>query len=281
MNRFIMQLMVAIAGSFLLAGGLFAQRMVATVNIDMERLPQEHQNLHVSLENIVESYINEQEWAPDEYGYDFYMDVDIVFEEAKAISFENRYSAVIVVSNRADAQFSDKRWEFSIDPGIQLTYSEQFEPFRSLLDYYAQMLHGYEFDKIKKFGGDPYFQTARRITQAARFSSRYFTGWDKREEWVDEYLEDANDHYRYLNFLYYTGEWLYYDERDRETAKQYLLYAIKQFDRVPKKRLERFFDLNYYNYANALAEYKEFKALSEIASRDPEHADLYERLLDK
>ena len=87
---------------------------------------------------------------------------------------------------------------------------------------------------------------------------------------------------RYLNYLYYTGEWLFYTERDREAAKQYLLYAIKQLDKIrDDDSLKRFYDLNYYNYANALAEYEEYSSLSKIASLDPneQHADFYERLL--
>jgi len=258
-----------------------AQRLIGEITIDTERLTQEHRNLLVNLENITEAYINGNDWAPDDYGYDCYLDLNIVFEQVQAISFENRYSAVITVSNRKDAQFSDKRWDFTIDPGVQLTYSLQFDPYRSLIDYYVQMILGYEFDKVKKFGGNPYFNTARQICQAASFSSRYFNGWDKRLEWLEDYINPENDHFRYLNFLYYTGEWLYYDERDRDTAKKYLIYAIKQLDKIPEKRFQRFFDINYYNYANALAEMEEFKSLSKIASMDPDHAELYQRLLKK
>lgn len=261
------------------AGSGFGQALVAEVTVTTDKLPQEHRNLLMNLKNLTETYINSQEWAPDEYGYDVYLDMEIVFEKAQAVSFENRYSAVIVVSNRKDAQFSDKRWDFSLEPGKNLVYSPEFDPYRSLIDYYIQVVLGYEFDKVKKFGGNPYFEKARQICQAASFSSRYFNGWDKRLNQLENYLKKENEHFRYLNYLYYTGEWLYYEERDRQEAKKYLLYAIKQLDKVPKDRLNRFFDLNYYNFANALAEYGDTKSLTRIASLDPDHADLYERLL--
>ncbi|HEB84778.1 MAG TPA: DUF4835 family protein [Bacteroidetes bacterium] len=258
-----------------------AQRLVATVRVDLERLPQENQNKLRGLNRIIEAYINQREWGPDDYNYDVPLDFDIYFEEAFAISFEDRYKARLVISNRSNFQHTDRRWEFPLAPGVQLVYSESFDPFRSLIDYYVYMVLGYEYDKVKKFGGTPYFETARQISQSARFSSRYFLGWDKREEWVEAQLKKENERVRYLNFLYYTGEWLFYTERDPETAKQYLLYAAKQLDKVPKDKLKRFFDLNYFNYANALAEYKEYTALSKLASLDPDHADLYQKLLKK
>ncbi|MDP8206421.1 MAG: DUF4835 family protein [Candidatus Electryonea clarkiae] len=258
-----------------------AQRIIAEVSVNLERLPQENQNKLQGLDRIVEAYINQEDWAPDEYGYDVFLDIEIFFEEFKPISFEERYAARIVISNRSNAQFNDKRWDFPLEPGVQLKYNQQFDPFRSMIDYYLHMVLGYEFDKVKKFGGSIYFETARQIAQNARFSSRYFNGWDKREELIDEVMVEENNQFRYMNFLYYTGEWLYYDERDRETARQYLLYAIKQLDRVPQRKLERFFSLNYHNFANALADYKEYSSLSKLASMDPEHTDLYQKLLKK
>ncbi|MCB2200757.1 DUF4835 family protein [bacterium] len=260
-----------------------AQQLVGSVRVSMEKLPQENKNKLQGLNRIVESYLNQREWCPNDYLYELPLDIEIYFSEAKALSYEDRYSATFVVSNRSNMQYNDKRWEFALEPGVQLNYSEQFESFRSMIDFYVFMALGFEYDKLKKFGGTPYYETARRIAQQARFSSRFFLGWDKREEWVEEVLDDRHDQLRYLNFLFYTGEWLFYEERDRETAKQYLLYAVKQLDKLEVESLERFFDLNYYNYGNALAEYREFTSISKLASLDPnpDHADYYEKLLDR
>ena len=274
---------LAILFSFMIASPADAQELVATVRVSMDKLPQENQNKLQGLNRVVEAYINQRVWAPNEYLYELPVDIEIYFEEAKAISFEDRYKATFVVSNRSNMQYNDKRWEFALEPGVQLTYSDQFDAFRSMIDFYIYMALGYEFDKVKKFGGTPYYESARLIAQQARFSSRFFLGWDKREEWVEEVTDKEDDQLRYLNFLFYTGEWLFYEERDRETAKQYLLYAIKQLDKIQVENLERFFDLNYYDYANALEEYKEYTSISKLASLDPnpEHADFYENLLRK
>ncbi len=263
---------------------VYSQQLIAEINVNYDRLPQENQNKLQGLDRIIEAYINQREWAPNDYGYDIYLDMEIHFEEFKPISFEDRYAARVAISNRSDAQYNDRRWDFPLEPGVKLIYGNQFDPFRSMIDYYIHMVLGHEFDKVKKFGGLQYFETARQIAQNARFSSRYFNGWDKREEWVEDTLEKENDHYRYLNFLYYTGEWLFYEERDRDTAKQYVLYAVKQMDKIPDKKLERFFELNYYNLADMLSEYKEFASLSKVATLDTdeeERADLYQKLLKK
>lgn len=261
-----------------------AQRVVASVKVSLEKLPQQNQNKLQGLDRIIEAYINQNQWAPNDYEYEVPFDIEIFFEEAMPVEFEDRYKAQVVVSNRSNMQYSDKRWQFPLEPGVQLLYDEQFDPFRSFIDYYLYMLLGYEFDKVKKFGGTSYFETARRIVQQARFSSRYFLGWDRREEWVEDQLDEENDVIRYVNYLYYTGEWLYYDQRDREAARQYLLYCAKQLPKIEQEdKLKRFFDLNYYNFGNALAHYEEFTALSNLAAIDPNesHADFFERLLRK
>jgi hypothetical protein len=260
-----------------------AQLLKAQVSVNLQKLPQENQNKLQGIDRVIAAYINERDWAPNDYLYTVPFDIEIYFEEAVAVSFEDRYKAQIVVSNRDNMQYNDRRWEFPLEPGKRLIYEEQFDPFRSLLDYYVFMALGYEFDKVRKFGGTQYYEKAFQLCQSARFSSRYFLGWDKREDWVEAILDDSNDTNRYLNFLYYTGEWLYYTERDRKTAKQYLLYATRLFDRLGNEKLERFFNLNYYNYANALAEYGEYTALSKLAGADPnpDHSAFYQRLLDK
>ncbi len=261
-----------------------AQRLVSYVKINTDKMPQENQNKLNGLDRIVENYLNQREWGPNDYKYNLEFDVEIYFDEVLDVEFEDRYKAQIVVSNRSNMQYSDPRWQFAYDPGTQLFFNDQFDSFRSAIDFYTFMALGFEHDKVKKFGGEPYYERARQIASQARLSSRYFLGWDKREEWVEEITDPQNDYIRYLNFLYYTGEWLYYTERDRETAKQYLLYAIKQLDKIrDTAKLKRFYDLNYYNYASALSEYEEWSPLSKLASLDPneQHADFYERLLRK
>ncbi|MFH0884018.1 MAG: DUF4835 family protein [bacterium] len=260
-----------------------AQLLRANVKVNLQKLPQENQNKLRGIDHVVESYINEREWASNDYQYEFNLDIEIYFDEAVAVSFEDRYKAQIAVSNRGNMVYNDKRWELVLEPGVRLQYVDDFDSFRSMFDYYVFMALGYEFDKVRKFGGTPYFETARRICQQARFSSRYFLGWDKREEWVTDVLAPDNETSRYLDYLFYTGEWLFYTEHDRKEARQYFLYATRLFDRINEEKLQRFFDLNYYNYASALAEYGEFNAVTKLASTDPnpEHASFYQRLLEK
>jgi Domain of unknown function (DUF4835) len=259
-----------------------AQQLRASVTTTIDRMPQLNQNKLNGVDRIISAYLNQQEWGPNEYKYEVPVDIQIVFTEALPVEFEDRYKATISVSNRGNYVHSDERWLFVHESGVQLQKTDQFESFRSLIDYYYYMILGYEFDKVKKFGGQEYFEEAKQIAQMARLSSRYFLGWDKREERTEDFIDPINNNFRYLNFLYYTGEWLYYTERDRETAKQYLLYAIKQLDKIrDDSQLERFFSLNYRNYAAALAEYEEWSSVSKLASVDTDesHANYYESLL--
>jgi len=256
--------------------------MRAEVEITTTGLPQINQNKLSGLDRIIADYLNQNEWAPNDYKYQVPIDFQITFTEALPVEFEDRYKAAISVSNRGNYVHSDEKWMFVYETGVNLQKNDQFDSFRSLIDYYFNMILGYEFDKVKKFGGQPFFEEAKQITQMARMSSRYHLGWDKREQRLEDFLDPNNNNFRYLNFLYYTGEWLYYTERDRDTAKQYLLYAIKQLDKIrDQSQLDRFFSLNYRKYAEALAEYEEWSSVSKLASvdQDESHADFYESLL--
>ncbi|GBE30521.1 MAG TPA: DUF4835 family protein [Bacteroidetes bacterium] len=279
-NIFVISLIIVMV----MAAPVSAQRIVADVTVNTDKMPPENQSKLSGLDRILEAYINQREWGPNDYKYDIPFDFSINFDQALPVEFEDRYKAAVTISNRGNYVHSDRFWQFAHEPGVPLVFDQQFDSFRSLIDFYTLMVLGYEFDKVEKFGGRDYFEQARQIAQQARLSSRYYLGWEKREEWVDEILDPLNDNMRYLNFLYYTGEWLYYTERDRETAKQYLLYAIKQLDKIrDDNQLRRFYELNFHDYGTMLSEYEEWSSLSKLASVDPvpEHSDFYEQLLDK
>jgi Domain of unknown function (DUF4835) len=284
MIRYFYSLTVTLILILSLSSTSSAQLLYAEITIDDSKIPQTNQNKISNLGQTIEEYINSYEWAPNIYGYDFNLDISIYFDEAIVSTLEDKYKAQLTISNRSNMQYSDKKWVFPLEPGFQLQLSDRYEPFRGMIDYYVNMALGYEFDKVKKFGGTQYFENARRITEQAQFSAQYFSGWDKREDWVTVILEDKNQTMRYLNYLYYTGEWLYFNEHDRDTARQFILYAVKQLEKVKdEKQLNRFFDLNYHNFGTALAEYEEYTSLTKLAAVDSDeaHARHYERLLDK
>ncbi|MFH1861530.1 MAG: DUF4835 family protein, partial [bacterium] len=169
-----------------------AQKLVAQLNQNTEKLTQESKDKLVSLTETIEQYINDFDWCDNSKRYTIPMQIDIFFEKAEATSFEDRYDARIVISsNKADFQASDKRWRFPYQISERLTHAEQFHPLTGILDFYIYQLLGQEFDRLKKLGGDTHYQKAKQIAELSKFSEFYQWGWKERVARIDSLLSET------------------------------------------------------------------------------------------
>lgn len=65
-------------------------------------------------------------------------------------------------------QISDDTWNFSYSQGTPLVFEvERFDGLTSVLDYYAYLMLGYDYDSFSEYGGEQHFQKAKRIQQLA------------------------------------------------------------------------------------------------------------------
>lgn len=226
-------------------------------------MPLENQDKLSFLRDELENYMNDFEWTENEFGYDLNCQLEIAFDEVKTISYEDRYVATIIISNGIDLQYADKRWLFALDRGERLVHSSSFHPFSSLIDFYMNLILGHEFDKLFDLGGEEYYDAAKQLGESAKFSTQYYKGWDRRNITMAETIDQKNEPYRKLLFHFYTGLY-FYDSRDFENAKPHLGRAAGLIKRVDVKKLDRFYDLNYLYFSQALKAMKmpeELKAL--------------------
>jgi hypothetical protein len=241
--------------SLFLTANAFSQKIVCRIKITEEKLPLENQAKLSFLENELDNYINAYDWTEDEFGYEVNCEMEIAFEEATTTSFEDRYSASVIVSNGVDLQYADKRWIFPLAQNQRLDHSTSFNPFTSLLDFYFNLILAYEKDRYINLGGTPFLEAAKQINESAKFNSQYYKGWDRRTDLITDLMSQNHTIYRQLMYHYFTGIYFYQVE-DWDNAKPHFTNAIRLISKIPRDRLERFFEVYRIPFTKALNDVK-------------------------
>ena len=248
--------------SLLMAGLIFslhnqvcAQKINCKVQITLERLPAENQEKLNNLKEELETYINGFDWSEDEFQYEINCELEVAFSEVQVVSYEDRYGANLVISNGVDMLYADKRCSFALQENERLVHSSAYHPFTALIDFYINLLLGYEYDKLYELGGSQYYDLAEHIAISAKSSIQFYKGWDRREELVRDLKSEENNNYRLLLFNYFTG-YYFFTENDFEQAQFHLSEAVRLLKSIPPAKLERFFQLNFDNFNQALKKMK-------------------------
>lgn len=247
------------------------------VSVDLQRLPEEARNKLVGIDSVLTQFLRDTRhpWNRDDGGYDLPIQVNVYFTEYSPNPLEDKYKANLIITNKRDARFEDKRWEF----GMRTPYTPgqaSFDPFMSVIEYYVWLLIANEEDKYEKLGGNRYFDKARSV-QLSSTSSIYYTGWDKRSDLLRELSDDGNNTYREFLFFYFTG--LYYDENGAyDDSKAYLHYALLRLDALPIDRRNQILEAEHTSLATALKDCQYDRGIEVLRRMDPARADYYTQL---
>ena len=257
-----------------------AQLVIPEVHVDTQNLPEEARTKLAGIDSMLAAYLADdaQEWNRDEGGYDLPVQISIYLTDYTANPQEDKYKANLIITNRQEARFDDKRWEFGLRQPLQFQRTS-FNPFTGVIEYYLWILIGIEEDKYVKLGGRKYFDKARQVVLQST-GTIYFFGWDKRDELLRNYVSDDNTIFREFNFFYYTG--LFYNQQNNFAfAKDYLYYALVKLDKLPIEKQQEFLESNHRQFAEAmkLAGYE--KGVRALIRLDPAHAAIYETIAPK
>ena len=170
----------------LAAAAPHAQELNCTVQVNRSAIQGNEYGFLDELRDDVTRYLNDRSWTNDRFEDRERIDcsMQIVFRSADGLS---RFAAEIVVRAArpiyATAQpttlllINDDTWEFSYTRGQSLIYDpERFDEFVSVLDFYAFLILGYDYDSFSELGGTPYFELARRIADRGK-SNISAKGW--------------------------------------------------------------------------------------------------------
>lgn len=278
---------------------MLAQELEADVTVDHSRISNTSFDHLDNLAGDLESYINEYEWTGDRFNPLERIGVDIQITIMGADDSYN-FDANIVIRSRRPIYntmqetpifiFNDENWSFNYTPNRGFVHDEmQFDALTSLIDFYAYVIIGYDYDTFSELGGTPYFSEAQNIVSIAQVTTS--AGWSRssarrnRAQLISDLL---NPNYSELRRATYHYHRLGLDQfiDNPEEARAQILQALKQVQearRIASNNMlfDIFFDTKYREIVSIFVDAPtttRLDAYNILSSIDPGHLTEYNKL---
>ncbi|WP_179299743.1 DUF4835 family protein [Rubrivirga marina] len=141
-------------------------------------------------------YVNNRAWTDDVFRAEERIDCQIQITFTAAPSQTSFVAQLVVQASRpiygtaqrtTTMRVADNTWEFAYARGQSLIYDpNRFNPLTSVLDYYANLILGYDYDTFSPLGGTRFFERASRIAELSRTTPAGAPG----EGWFGQGVED-------------------------------------------------------------------------------------------
>ncbi len=201
--------------------------MNVKVKIILKKLSLEKQKKMKDFQDKVYKYIANHEWFNPKDLPPFDLNFQMVLQDLPS-NIEDRYRASLLVAG-PDIQYYDKRCVFAFQEGEELEHDGQFTALKGIIDFYVYLIIANEYDKLGYLEGTPFLDKAKEVLQQGKFS-RFFTGWDRREELLDLILGKNYQKFREMKDYYFYAMATLDEERDK--AKQYIVQALEMLEEV-------------------------------------------------
>ncbi len=277
---------------------LLAQELNCKVIINVDNLPANNREILIDFASVIESYMNTTQFTDQAWdGQRIDCSLNIFFTSS---SGDNDYSAqVVVVSTRpiykSDRQspmltINDPTWSFRYVKN-QALYPNQstFDPISSFLDYYANIIIGFDWDTWADLGGTPYYKKAFDIVNLGANSGNS-KGWERSNanfsRWglCEDLLNDKYRAFREAFFVYHYGVDEY--QVNKKSAQDKIVNLINVLTNMKNKMdinsvlMRLFFDAKNGELVQLLKGYPDPSVIEKLKKIDPPHAGKYNDLLE-
>lgn len=275
-----------------------AQELACTVQIDKSQLSGSDFDFLDELEQRVEEYLNSRSWTDDQFRPHERVacSMQIVFQRSVNLT---TFEARLILSTRRPIygtsqstvvlRVNDANWRFEYSRGTSLNFDvDRYNPLTSVLDFYAFVILGYDYDTFSALGGTPYFEQARSIADQAKGTGD--PGWSSvnsqrnRLQLISELLDQRHRPLRRAYYQYHLkglDQFVAAPAKARQRVMD-ALQSIREVDRTVSRSyaLDLFFSTKYEELA-AIFERGErsedaYRLLTQI---DPSHSSEYNALV--
>ena len=178
---------LAVLGTLLLASPADGQELRCRVQIDDSQISGAESEFDFldDLERQIREYMNQRSWTDDAFlpHERISCSMQIVLQESISLS---EFRARLVVTTRRPiygtsqssvvARVNDPEWRFEYSRGSSLNHDlDRYDPLTSVLDFYAYLILGYDYDTFSPLGGTPFFDRAQTVADQAEGSGD--PGW--------------------------------------------------------------------------------------------------------
>ncbi len=191
----------------------YGQELNFTVILDDEQVQTQDRQIFGEMQSSITTFLNDTKWTDDEFEEEEHIQGNIL------ITFLTNGTDVAAGVYSAQAQiqssrpiygtdyaspvlnFFDSKFNFRYQPSEPLIFTENVTQnnLTSMLAYYAYAVIGMDYDTFSEFGGNPYYEKMRNITNNLNASTNITrsegAGWlqdDTRNRiWLSEDLNNA------------------------------------------------------------------------------------------
>lgn len=278
-----------------------AQELDCRVQIDDSQLSGAESEFDFlsDLERKIQEYMNTRSWTDDQFLRHERISCSMQIVILESISISEFRSRLIVTSRRpiygttqssVVVRVNDPEWRFEFSRGSTLNFDlDRYDPLTSVLDFYAYLILGYDYDTFSPLGGTSYFETARTVTDQAEGSGD--PGWSSvgtqrnRAQLLSNLLDQRHQSLRRVYYQYHR-KGLDRFVRETEAARQQLLGVLKTLRKL-NRQLSRSFALSLF-FQTKFQELTAIFAGSDLASQansllvqmDPAHSSEYNKLVE-
>jgi len=274
-----------------------AQELNCKVIVNYEGLPAQNREILTDFGGVIENYMNTTQFTNEPWdGQKIDCSLNIFFTSA---SGDNDYNAqVVVVSTRPIYKsirqspmltINDPSWSFRYIRN-QALYSNQssFDPISSFLDFYANIIIGFDWDTWAELGGTKYFKKAFDIVNFGANSSKK-TGWERSianySRWglCEDLLNDKYRPFREAYFVYHYGVDEYQinktDAQQKIVNMINVLFNMKTKSDINSVLIRTFFDAKNGEIIQLLRGYPDPTTFEKLKKIDPPHSGKYDELI--
>lgn len=262
---------------------LAGQSVKTNVTLKLERLNQEKRFELQGFDANIKHYIESQRWTDGRIPFELELEIEIVIDRIQPSFEEVFYGQMFIASKTTGYKKVDKEWRFAYRVNQPLIFDPNlFDSFTSLFDYYIFIIIGELLDRFDRFGGEQYFNQAYAISQLGQ-SDRYNRWWDRREQYVLDYLHESHLPFREMTQAFDAARYWLLDnnEEERKLAANAAFELLKKVARDPDEKdfMKDFFSREYTRLAAVyISDSLQYSTIMEI---DSDHTDFYKNFRAK
>jgi len=274
-----------------------SQELNCRVTVNYEGLSVENRERLVDFSGVIESYMNTTQFTGQAWkGIKIDCALSIFFTSA---SSDDYAAQVVLVSTRPVFRstrqspiltLNDPTWSFRYVQN-QALYTNQatFDPLTTFLDFYGNMIIGFDWETWAELGGTPYFNKAFNLLNLS-LGSPYNKGWEQSSSSYSRWglCQDLlNDKYRAFREGYFVYHYAVDEFQIRKKdAQDKIVNFIAGLEQMQAKvglsnsvLLKQFSDSKYGELIELLRDYPDYKIFERLKKIDPQHAAKYDEVL--
>ncbi len=292
---------LAVLGALLLASPVDGQELRCRVQIDDSQISGAESEFDFldDLERQIREYMNQRSWTDDAFlpHERISCSMQIVLQESISLS---EFRARLVVTTRRPiygtsqssvvARVNDPEWRFEYSRGSSLNHDlDRYDPLTSVLDFYAYLILGYDYDTFSPLGGTPFFDRAQTVANQAEGSGD--PGWSSvgtqqtRVQLLSNLRAQRHEPLRRVYYKYHR-KGLDRFVQETEAARKTLMEVLRTL-RTLRDRLSQSFALNLFfatknQELTAIFEESDLEGQAQglLVQMDPSHSSQYNRLAE-